>query len=360
VRQSVGRPLHTVAAYEKLGLVGKGTFGIVYRGRCLETKQMVALKKVRLTNEKEGVPQTCIREIKILRALQHVNVIELLDIVTSDLRKYEQGKGSIFLVFEYMDHDLNGLLEMHSSTFTLPQVKSYVRQILLGLQHCHARNVVHRDIKASNMLVNNKGVVKLGDLGLAKLIDEKDISSRHLTNRVITLWYRPPEILLGSTSYSFAADMWSAGCILAELLNGKPIFKGQTEVEQLEKIYELCGTPTEQYWPEAAMLSFTGFAAPTTVHQRSLKEKLQHLRLVTPDAIDLIDKLLEVNPDRRLSASEALAHPFFLNPPLAARPMELPVYREACHEMKAKQVRREKEKAKARAVQYATAGRDPK
>ncbi|XP_022880663.1 cyclin-dependent kinase C-1-like [Olea europaea var. sylvestris] len=210
------------------------------------TGEIVALKKIRMDNEKEGFPITAIREIKILKKLQHENVIKLKEIVTSPGPEVEdQGKpdgnkykGNIYMVFEYMDHDLTGLADRPGLRFTIPQIKCYMKQLLTGLHYCHVNQVLHRDIKGSNLLIDNEGNLKLADFGLAR-----SYSSDHnanLTNRVITLWYRPPELLLGATKYGPAVDMWSVGCIFAELLNGKPILPGKNEVRTLLHIFSPC------------------------------------------------------------------------------------------------------------------------
>jgi cyclin-dependent kinase 12/13 len=205
--------------------------------RCKETQDIVALKKIRMDNEKEGFPITAIREIKILKKLRHKNVVDLKEIVTSKANASNGHKGSIYLVFEYMDHDLTGLAERPGMKFSLPQIKCYMKQLLTGLHYCHINNILHRDIKGSNLLINNNGVLKLADFGLAKSITNENANP--LTNRVITLWYRPPELLLGATQYGPSVDMWSAGCIFAELVHGKPILPGKGEMEQLDLIFRL-------------------------------------------------------------------------------------------------------------------------
>jgi serine/threonine protein kinase len=240
-----------VDVYEKLDQIGEGTYGQVYRARSKETNEIVALKKIRMDNEKEGFPITAIREIKILKQLHHPNIINLREIVASSSSKKRPGRGSIYLVFEYMDHDLTGLMELpeiQSKWFTEDQIKCYMQQLLKGLHFCHVNNVLHRDIKGSNLLINNRGQLKLADFGLARPYSSEATAGQY-TNRVITLWYRPPELLLGATQYGPAVDMWSVGCIFAELLARKPVFPGRNEIDQLEQIFKLCGTPNPEVWP---------------------------------------------------------------------------------------------------------------
>eukprot|EP01105_Mastigella_eilhardi_P019911 TRINITY_DN4705_c0_g1_i3.p1 TRINITY_DN4705_c0_g1~~TRINITY_DN4705_c0_g1_i3.p1 ORF type:complete len:290 (-),score=55.90 TRINITY_DN4705_c0_g1_i3:1087-1956(-) len=238
--------------YEKVQVVGQGTYGRVYKAVTKrEPEVYVAVKKIRPLSEREGFPVTAIREIKILKSLDHPNVIKLKEIVTSK-------KQQIYMVLEYMDHDLRGLVAEHRLEFSTEQVKCYMKQLLEGLKYCHENGVLHRDLKASNLLVNNAGILKLADFGLARTFSD---SVPRYTNNVITLWFRPPELLLGATQYGPAIDMWSVGCIFVELLTGRPLFPGKSEQDQLDLIFNLCGTPTLDansdracVWPEVVDL----------------------------------------------------------------------------------------------------------
>jgi hypothetical protein len=209
-------------AIDECPQIGQGTYSNVYRARDLDTGKIVALKRVRFVNMDPDSVRFMAREIHILRRLDHPNVIRLEGIVTSRLSH------SLYLVFEYMEHDLAGLAALPGQRFTEPQVKCFMAQILDGLRHCHARGVLHRDIKGSNLLIDDNGQLRIADFGLATFFDPN--RRQPMTSRVVTLWYRPPELLLGATEYGVAVDMWSTGCILAELLAGKPIMPGQTEV----------------------------------------------------------------------------------------------------------------------------------
>ncbi|KAK8462409.1 hypothetical protein SEVIR_1G201800v4 [Setaria viridis] len=218
--------------FERLDKIGQGTYSNVYKARDLQSGKIVALKRVRFVNMDPESVRFMAREIHILRRLDHPNVIKLEGIVTSRLSH------SLYLVFEYMEHDLAGLAALSGQRFTEPQVKCFMAQILEGLRHCHARGVLHRDIKGSNLLIGDDGTLRIADFGLATFFDPG--KTQPMTSRVVTLWYRPPELLLGATEYGVAVDLWSTGCILAELLAGKPIMPGQTEIEQLHKIFKLC------------------------------------------------------------------------------------------------------------------------
>ncbi|RZB77127.1 putative serine/threonine-protein kinase isoform B [Glycine soja] len=208
-------------SFEKLDKIGQGTYSNVYRARDLEQRKVVALKKVRFDNLEPESVRFMAREIHILRRLDHPNVIKLEGLVTSRM------SCSLYLVFEYMEHDLAGLASHPGLKFTEAQVKCYMQQLLRGLDHCHSCGVLHRDIKGSNLLIDNNGILKIADFGLASFFDPNQ--AQPLTSRVVTLWYRPPELLLGATYYGTAVDLWSTGCILAELYAGKPIMPGRTE-----------------------------------------------------------------------------------------------------------------------------------
>ncbi|KAI4984177.1 probable serine/threonine-protein kinase At1g54610 [Hordeum vulgare subsp. vulgare] len=300
--------------FERLDKIGQGTYSNVYMARDLQSGKIVALKRVRFVNMDPESVRFMAREIHILRRLDHPNVIKLEGIVTSCLSH------SLYLVFEYMEHDLAGLAATPGLRFTEPQVKCFMRQILAGLHHCHGRGVLHRDIKGSNLLIDDNGVLKIADFGLATFFDPA--KTQHLTSRVVTLWYRPPELLLGATEYGVAVDLWSTGCILAELLAGKPIMPGQTEIEQLHKIFKLCGSPSEEYWVKAKLPDVTLFK-PQRPYRRRTNETFRDF---PPTALDLLDTLLAIEPSHRGTAASALDSQFFRTKPLACDPSSLPKY----------------------------------
>ncbi|KAJ1427264.1 Serine/threonine-protein kinase, active site [Sesbania bispinosa] len=202
----------------------------------------------------------------------------------------------------------------------LKKVKCYMHQLLSGLEHCHNRHVLHRDIKGSNLLVDNEGILRIADFGLASFFDP---NHKHpMTSRVVTLWYRAPELLLGSTDYGVGVDLWSAGCILAELLAGKPIMPGRTEVEQLHKIFKLCGSPSEEYWKKSKLPHATIFK-PQQSYKRCIVETFKDF---PPSSLPLIETLLAIDPAERQTATAALHSEFFTTQPYACEPSSLPKY----------------------------------
>ncbi|EOA34969.1 hypothetical protein CARUB_v10020055mg [Capsella rubella] len=324
--------------FEKIDKIGQGTYSNVYKAKDMLTGKIVALKKVRFDNLEPESVKFMAREILVLRRLDHPNVVKLEGLVTSRM------SCSLYLVFQYMDHDLAGLASSPVVKFAEPEVKCLMRQLISGLEHCHSRGVLHRDIKGSNLLIDDGGVLKIADFGLATIFDPNH--KRPMTSRVVTLWYRAPELLLGATDYGVGIDLWSAGCILAELLAGRPIMPGRTEVEQLHKIYKLCGSPSEDYWKKG---KFTHGAIykPREPYKRSIRDTFKDF---PPSSLPLIDTLLSIEPEDRQTATAALKSEFFTSDPLACEPADLPKYPPS-KEMDAK--RRDEETRRQRAASKA-------
>ncbi|KAK8542455.1 hypothetical protein V6N13_136971 [Hibiscus sabdariffa] len=303
-----------VESFDKLEKIGEGTYSSVYKAHDLETGKIVAMKKVRFVNMDPESVRFMAREIIILRKLDHPNVMKLEGIVAS------KASCSLYLVFEYMEHDLAGLAATPGMNFTEPQIKCYMQQLFRGLKHCHSRGVLHRDIKGSNLLIDNNGVLKIADFGLATFFQAN--SKQLLTSRVVTLWYRAPELLLGATEYGVGVDLWSVGCIVAELFAGKPIMPGRTEVEQMHKIFKLCGSPSEEYWQKAKLPHTTSFKP-----QKPYKCRIAGtFRNFPPSALSLVEKLLSMEPENRGTVASALKSQFFKTEPLPCDPSNLPKY----------------------------------
>ncbi|KAJ0754378.1 putative protein-serine/threonine kinase CMGC-CDK-CRK7-CDK9 family [Helianthus annuus] len=301
-------------SFERLEKIGQGSYSSVYKARHVKSGRFFALKKVRFQNLKPDSVKFMAREITILRTLNHPNIMKLEGLITSTL------SCKIYFVFEYMEHDLSGLLSCPDIKFSESQIKCYMKQLLNGIEHCHSLGVLHRDIKTANILVNNEGILKIGDFGLAKF--HSPDCREPLTGHVVTLWYRPPELLLGCTNYGTYVDLWSVGCVFAELCFGRPILKGRTEVEQLHKILKLCGTPPDEYWNKSKLPLATMFK-PHHAYQSSLRETCKQL---PETAVDLIYTLLSVEPCERGTATSALKSVYFHTKPYACDPASLPKY----------------------------------
>ncbi|KAJ0964123.1 hypothetical protein J5N97_029245 [Dioscorea zingiberensis] len=284
--------------YEKVEKIGEGTYGVVYKARDRHKNELIALKKIRLEQDDEGVPSTAIREISLLKEMQHKNIVRLLDVVHCEKH--------IYLVFEYMDLDLKKYINSCPDFVKDPRiVKKFLYQILDALSYCHSHRVLHRDLKPQNLLIDKRTKsVKLADFGLARGFG---LPVRTFTHEVITLWYRAPEILLGSRHYSTPTDVWSVGCIFAEMVNMRPLFPGDSEIDELFKIFSVLGTPDEETWPGVSSLPDFKAAFPKWPRKNlsSVVPKLE------PAGIDLLSKMLLINPLRRISAREALQHEYF-------------------------------------------------
>lgn len=317
--------------YTIVSQVGEGTFGKVYKARNATTGLHVALKRIRMETERDGFPVTAMREIKLLQSLRHDNVVRLYEMMASN--------GSVYMVFEYMDHDLTGILSQTQFLFTDAHLKSLCRQMLAGLAYLHRKGVIHRDIKGSNILVNSRGELKLADFGLARFYQKRRRSD--YTNRVITLWYRPPELLFGTTVYGPEVDMWSAGCIMLELFTKKPVFQGGDEVHQLEVIFKILGTPTPEHWPGVSNLPWYELVKPKTAIPNHFKELF--CKWLSPAGLHLAEQLLAYDPEKRVTAAQALEAPYFKDEdPPPAMPIGLSSLEGEWHELETKLERAKK------------------
>ncbi|GMH38202.1 hypothetical protein BSKO_06086 [Bryopsis sp. KO-2023] len=296
--------LSSVTVYEKIARVGEGTYGVVYKARHRTTGQLVALKRVRMDREMDGLPVTFLRELRLLQTMRHSNIVKLLDVATGSK------KDSLFLVFEFCSHDLANLDNHLREPFSVSEIKCLLKQILSGLAYLHNRKIIHRDVKLSNLLYTDDGVVKLCDFGLARFLPSK---AAPLTPQVFTLWYRGPELLLGCCEYGTALDMWAVGCIFAELLRGKPLFPGKTEFECLRMMCQRLGTPTPDIWKDIVDLPNYQKIVLPAYDSRTLKNDVPK---ASECAIDLLRGFLAYDPKQRLTAEEALQHPYFEEHPL--------------------------------------------
>ncbi|XP_076596368.1 cyclin-dependent kinase 17-like isoform X1 [Chaetodon auriga] len=282
--------------YIKLDKLGEGTYATVFKGRSKLTDNLVALKEIRLEHE-EGAPCTAIREVSLLKDLKHANIVTLHDIIHTDK--------CLTLVFEYLEKDLKQYMDDCGSIMSVHNVKIFLFQLLRGLAYCHRRKVLHRDLKPQNLLINEKGELKLADFGLARA---KSVPTKTYSNEVVTLWYRPPDVLLGSTEYSTPIDMWGVGCIFYEMITGRPLFPGSTVEDELHLIFRILGTPTEETWPgittseEFKTYNFPRYQAEPLVN---------HAPRIDNDGHDLLSMLLQFEAKKRVSAEDALRQSYF-------------------------------------------------
>ncbi|KAK8937194.1 Cyclin-dependent kinase B1-1 [Platanthera zijinensis] len=292
--------------YDKLEKVGEGTYGKVYKAQDKVTGQLVALKKTRLEMDEEGIPPTTLREISLLQMLsQSIYVVRLLGVEHVE----KNGKRLLYLVFEYLDTDLKKYVDSYKkgpNSRPLPSrlIQSFLYQLCKGVAHCHSHGVLHRDLKPQNLLVDkDKGILKVADLGLGRAFT---VPLKSYTHEIVTLWYRAPEVLLGSTHYSVGVDIWSVGCIFAEMVRRQPLFAGDSELQQLLHIFRFLGTPTEAKWPGVS--SLRDWHDYPQWKPQSLSQALPNL---DSEGVDLLSKMLEYCPSNRISAKEALDHPYF-------------------------------------------------
>lgn len=294
--------------YQQLSEIGSGAYGVVYRARDLRsaTQDVVAIKKVTVPLTSEGVPVTLLREIGLLKSLEsfnHPNIVRLLDICHG--RRLEREKFlMIYLVFEHMDQDLASYLSRVPSPGICPEkIKEIIYFILNGVDFLHSNRIVHRDLKPQNVLISRSGQIKLADFGLARLYEQ----TQSLTTVVVTLWYRAPEVLL-LTSYASPVDIWSVGCIFAELFNRRPLIKGDSEVDQIQKIFQMIGSPKRSEWPSASALRYEAIASgygDGMPIQKSVPD------MCSQDSKSLLKSMLTFDPNVRITAQDALKHPYF-------------------------------------------------
>ncbi|KRY00982.1 Cyclin-dependent kinase 16, partial [Trichinella pseudospiralis] len=283
-------------SYQKLEKLGEGTYATVYKGRSRLNDALVALKEIRLEQE-EGAPCTAIREVSLLRDLRHANVVTLHDIIYTDK--------TLTLVFEYLDSDLKQYMDYCGNILSMNNVKIFTFQILRGLAYCHARRVLHRDLKPQNLLINHRGELKLADFGLARA---KSVPTKTYSNEVVTLWYRPPDVLLGATDYSTHIDMWGVGCILYEMVTGRPFFRGCTVDEQLHLIFRALGTPRRPYHADLVeKIEQSQFQFPLYRPEPFIN----HAPRLDVDGLDLLAQLLQFEGRDRIGAKDAMSHSFF-------------------------------------------------
>ncbi|KAF9198531.1 hypothetical protein BGZ49_000631 [Haplosporangium sp. Z 27] len=304
----------SVENYEKLNRISEGTYGVVYRAKDRVTGEIVALKKLKLDQEKNGFPITSLREVYTLLLAKHPHIVNVREIVVGD--KLTQ----IFIVMDFIEHDLKELMSGMRAPFLQSEVKTLMLQLLSATELLHENWILHRDLKTSNLLLNNKGEIKVADFGLARRYGEPQ---GLMTQPVVTLWYRAPELLLGSKQYTTAIDMWSIGCIFAEFVNNEPLLPGRSEAEQLEKIFKLLGMPNDKIWPGYSKLPLASHVPNFVQPYNLLRSRLPYL---TENGLDLMSRMLTYDPVKRITAEEALQHPYFSEAPPPKHPSMFPTW----------------------------------
>ncbi|KAL2462990.1 Cyclin-dependent kinase D-3 [Forsythia ovata] len=294
--------------YLKREVLGEGTYGVVYKAIDTKTEQTVAIKKIRLGKQKEGVNFTALREIKLLKELKDPNIIELIDAFPH--------KGNLHLVFEFMETDLEAVIRDRNIVLSPADIKSYLQMTLKGLAFCHKKWVLHRDMKPNNLLIGPRGQLKLADFGLARIFGSPD---RRFTHQVFARWYRAPELLFGAKQYGPGVDVWAAACIFAELLLRRPFLQGNSDIDQLGKIFAAFGTPKPSQWPD--MIYLPDYVEYQYVPGQSLRTLFP---MASDDALDLLSKMFMYDPKARISAQQALEHRYFSSVPPPTEPALLP------------------------------------
>jgi cyclin-dependent kinase 2 len=284
--------------------LGEGTFGEVYVATHEKTGEIAALKKIKLECEDEGVPGTTLREVSLLKELHHPNVVQLKDVF------YMPQESKLYLCFEYCDFDLKKYMKSLQYKLSGECIKSFTYQMLNGLSWCHSHRIFHRDLKPQNVLVDPKqGTLKLADFGLARAFT---VPLRTYTHEVVTLWYRAPEILLGGKQYSVPVDIWSVGTIIPEMVTGQPLFPGDSEIDELFKIFRLLGTPNEGLWEGVSQLPDYKAEFPKW-KPKALRDGIANLdsSRLNDAGVDLVAQMLHYTPNKRIVAKDALDHPYF-------------------------------------------------
>ncbi|KAK0099619.1 hypothetical protein ONS96_008119 [Cadophora gregata f. sp. sojae] len=310
----------SVEDYEKLNDIEEGAYGWVSRAKDTRTGEVVALKRLKMDNAQDGIPVTGLREIQTLRDCSHPNIVGLREVVVGeDTRKIE----NIFLVLDFLEHDLKTLLEEMPEPFLTSEIKTLLLQLTRGVSYLHNTWILHRDLKTSNLLLNNRGQLKIADFGMARYFGAP---SPKLTQLVVTLWYRAPELLLGTERYGTAVDMWSVGCIFGELLTKEPLLQGKNEVDELSRIFELCGIPTDETWPGFKRLpNARSLKLPKNPISQGavIRAKFPFL---TAAGADLLTRLLSLNPEGRPTADQVLGDVFFREDPKPKREEMFPTF----------------------------------
>ncbi|OQS53482.1 KIN28 [Ecytonucleospora hepatopenaei] len=304
--------------YFKVKKLGEGTYAVIYLAKAINIdtsikitfddpgahfERLVAIKRIKKTEWGNGLEVNAIREIKALKSLKHDNLLKMEDIFVY--------KDDIHMVLEYVEYSLEQIIKCNEIIIMPSDIKSWVYMLLNGLNHMHDNFILHRDLKPNNLLINKDGILKLADFGLSRKITER------MTPNAVTRWYRAPEMLLGQTQFGFKSDIWSVGVIMAEMFLRFPFLAAETDIQQLETICKVLGTPKNYAYFDTQMQTFKIRNYPKT----NLKNIFT---AVSEDAIDLLEKMLQINPADRIGIEDALSHEYFSTKPYATLPHLLP------------------------------------
>lgn len=336
-----------IGEYDMMQKLGEGTFGEVHKARHRVTGKVFALKKILMHNEKDGFPITALREIKLLKMLSHDNVLVLEEMAVERPKAEGRKRAILYMVTPYMDHDLSGLLDNPDVRFQEAQIKCYMLQLFKGLRYLHDNHILHRDMKAANLLINNRGRLQIADFGLARHYDEpvpqrgrgNGEAKREYTTLVVTRWYRPPELLLQLRRYTPAIDMWGAGCVFGEMFKRKPILAGQSDLHQAQIIFELVGSPNDQTMPGWHELPGAESIRQFPPSTGSIATRFREL---SPTGLSLIKDLMRLDWRKRINAIDAIDHPYFREQPLPMREEDIPHFADS-HELDRRNARGQKQ-----------------
>lgn len=280
--------------YTKLSRIGQGAYGIVYKAQNTQNKEIVAVKRIKFETREEGIPASAIREIALLKELKHQNIVKLYDVVHS--------QHTLTLIFEYCDWDLKRLMQSRENPLSENEILSFTYQLLCALQFLQSKCIIHRDVKPQNILINRKMELKLGDFGLAR---STFIPVDELSTEVITLWYRPPEICLGCKDYGFPVDIWSAGCVVAEMINGEPLFPYQSNAEMIAAFQYIFGSVRfKEVFPDSEITDVLDITPDGVGVESLIPNASETLKFI-------VRSLLELDPSKRASVDEMLSNPIF-------------------------------------------------
>lgn len=305
--------LRSTTEFRLAEIIGDGSSATVYKGRDPKHDRLIAFKRFKRTPHAPIFPKELFREITILRSLEHVNVIKLHDLVVGT------NIDDLGLILEYCPHSVDQYIDLHTEDISHAQIKCITKQLFKGLNYLHKNYVMHRDLTPQNLMISAEGVLKIGDLGFSRRYSEGDVP---MTPDMITRWYQPPEILLECPTYGLEADLWSAGCVFAELFCRKPILRGESQINQINLIIDLIGSPSPNVWPDYPKCQALSKISLKRQPFNRLGEKFRELGCT--QIADMVSNLLVYDPSKRMSAEDFLADDWFETAPFPSERIDFP------------------------------------